>query len=179
MTASTSAGAPTIPVRYGADGLAPAVVQDLRDGRVLMVGYMDADGYFYFTGRKKERIRRRGENISGYEIERIVSMHPDIAEVAAVAHPAEAGEDDVRCVIIQRAGAKLTAEALMDWLQPRMPFFMLPRYIEFVDDMPRTPSAKVEKYKLVEAGLSSAAWDREKAGYRIERSPPKVSKIAS
>ena len=57
-----------------------------------------------------------------------------------------------------------------------MPFFMLPRYIEFVDDMPRTPSAKVEKYKLVEAGLSGAAWDREKAGYRIERAAPKAAK---
>ena len=129
----------------------------------------DADGYFYFSGRKKERIRRRGENISGFEIERIISLHPDIAEVAAVAFPAEAGEDDIRCVIIQRKGARLAAAELMDWLQPRMPYFMLPRYIEFVDDLPRTPSAKVEKYKLVETGLSSTAWDRETAGYRIER----------
>lgn len=138
----------------------------------------DADGYFYFTGRKKERIRRRGENISGFEIERIVSMHADIAEVAAIAHPAEGGEDDVRCVIIRRGGSELTPEELMDWLQPRMPFFMLPRYIEFVEDMPRTPSAKIEKYKLVEAGLSAEAWDREKAGYRIERSAPKAVKAS-
>lgn len=138
----------------------------------------DADGYFYFTGRKKERIRRRGENISGFEIERIVSMHSDIAEVAAIAHPAEGGEDDVRCVIIRRGGSALAPEELMDWLQPRMPFFMLPRYIEFVEDMPRTPSAKIEKYKLVEAGLSADAWDREKAGYRIERSTPKAVKAS-
>jgi carnitine-CoA ligase len=136
----------------------------------------DADGYFYFSGRKKERIRRRGENISGFEVERIIGMHPDISEVAAVAYPAEAGEDDIRCVIIQRGGAALAPAELMDWLQPRMPFFMLPRYIEFVDELPRTPSAKVEKYKLVEAGLSSAAWDREKAGYRIERNTPKSAK---
>ena len=138
----------------------------------------DADGYFYFTGRKKERIRRRGENISGFEVERIVGMHADIAEVAAIAHPAEAGEDDVRCVIIRRGGSNLTPEELMDWLQPRMPFFMLPRYIEFVEDMPRTPSAKIEKYKLVEAGLSDTAWDREKAGYRIERAAPKKAKAS-
>lgn len=129
----------------------------------------DEDGYFYFTGRKKERIRRRGENISGFEIERIVGMHADIAEVAAIPHPAEAGEDDVRCVIILRPGATLTPHALMDWLQPRMPYFMLPRYVEFTADMPRTPSHKVEKYKLVSAGLSADAWDREEAGYRIER----------
>ena len=129
----------------------------------------DADGYFYFTGRKKERIRRRGENISGFEVERIVGMHPDIAEVAAVPHPAEEGEDDVRCVIIRRADSTLTPENLLDWLQPRMPHFMLPRYVEFVADMPRTPSAKIEKYKLVAQGLSEAAWDRETAGYRLAR----------
>ncbi|MEP7205658.1 MAG: AMP-binding protein [Casimicrobiaceae bacterium] len=133
----------------------------------------DADGYFFFSGRKKERIRRRGENISGFEIERIVGMHPDVAEVAAVAHPAAAGEDDVRCVIIARTGADLSPESLMDWLQPRMPFYMLPRYLEFVADMPRTPSAKIEKYKLIEAGLSPSTWDREAAGYRIERTTPK------
>jgi crotonobetaine/carnitine-CoA ligase len=85
-------------------------------------------------------------------------------------------EDDIRCVIIQRSGAALQPAELLDWLQPRMPYFMLPRYIEFVDDMPRTPSAKIEKYKLVEAGLSAVAWDREKAGYRIERSAPKTAK---
>lgn len=139
----------------------------------------DADGYFYFSGRKKERIRRRGENISGFEIERIVGMHPDIAEVAAIAYPAEVGEDDIRCVIIKRAGATLTAAELMDWLQPRMPYFMLPRYIEFVEDLPRTPSAKIEKYKLVEAGLSASAWDREKAGYQITRNPAAKTAKAS
>jgi carnitine-CoA ligase len=133
----------------------------------------DADGYFYFSGRKKERIRRRGENVSGFEVERIVGMHPDVSEVAALPYPAEVGEDDIRCVIIRRTGATLAPGELMDWLQPRMPFFMLPRYIEFVDDMPRTPSAKIEKYKLVEAGLSGAAWDRDKAGYRIERGSSK------
>ncbi len=134
----------------------------------------DADGYFYFSGRKKERIRRHGENISGFEVECIVGMHPDISEVAAVAHPAEAGEDDVRCVIILRTGASLSEVELMDWLQPRMPYFMLPRYIEFVAEMPRTPSEKIEKYKLVEAGLSASAWDREKAGCKIERDSAKT-----
>jgi len=140
----------------------------------------DADGYFYFTGRKKERIRRRGENISGFEVEQIVGRHPDISEVAALGHPAGDGEDDVRCVIIRREGSTLTPVELMDWLQPRMPFFMLPRYVEFTDVMPRTPSAKVEKYKLVEMGLGPTAWDRESAGYRIERNrKPEAQRKAS
>ena len=97
--------------------------------------------------------------------DRIVGMHPEVAEVAAVAHPASVGEDDVRCVIIRAPGSKLTAEELMDWLYPRMPHFMLPRYIEFVTELPRTPSEKVEKYKLIDRGLGPDAWDREAAGY--------------
>ena len=132
----------------------------------------DADGYFYFIGRKKERIRRRGENISGFEVERIIGMHPQIAEVAAVAHPASVGEDDVRCVIIRAPGSSLTAPELMDWLQDRMPQFMMPRYIEFVSELPRTPSEKVEKYKLVERGLGADAWDSEAAGYRSASRQP-------
>ncbi len=133
---------------------------------------VDADGYVYFVGRKKERIRRRGENISGFEVERVVGMHPEVSEVAAVAHPAAVGEDDVRCVIIRSPGSSLRPVDLMDWLQPRMPHFMMPRYVEFVDDMPRTPSAKIEKYKLVEAGLGPSTWDREAEGYRLERAKP-------
>lgn len=121
----------------------------------------DADGYFYFVGRKKDRIRRRGENISGYEVERILGRHPEIAEVAAIPYPAAAGEDEVRCVIIKAEASSLTAAELIEWLRPNMPAFMLPRYVEFVDDMPRTPSAKIEKYKLIAAGLGPDAWDRE------------------
>ena len=129
----------------------------------------DEDGYFFFVGRMKERIRRHGENISGFEIERIVCMHPDVAECAAVAHPAQGGEDDVRCVIVRRAGSTLTEPALVDWLASRMPHFMMPRYVEFVTDMPRTGSRKVEKYKLSADGLGPSAWDRVKADHRIER----------
>ncbi|MCO5063927.1 MAG: AMP-binding protein [Rhizobiaceae bacterium] len=121
----------------------------------------DADGYLYFAGRKKERIRRRGENISGYEVEQIIARHPEVSEVAALPYPAPAGEDDLRCVIVRAEGSTLSAEALAQWLETRMPPFMQPRYIEFTDDLPRTASAKVEKYKLIEAGLGSSVWDRE------------------
>lgn len=129
----------------------------------------DADGYFFFVGRLKEHIRRRGENISSFEIERIISMHADVAECAAVAHPDPAGEDNIRCVIVLRAGATLTATALMDWLQPNMPPAMLPRYIEFVTALPYTASQKVEKYKLIDDGLAAHAWDKEAVGYKTAR----------
>lgn len=131
------------------------------------VARMDEDGYLYFVDRKKERIRRRGENVSSYDVEQGVMAHPAVAACAAVPHPAEAGEDDIRILVILHAGETLTAPALMDWLVGRLPAFMLPRYIEFVDDLPRSPTAKVEKYKLAEQGLGTAVWDREASGYRL------------
>jgi len=131
----------------------------------------DERGFFYFAGRAKDRIRRRGENISAWEIAKVVAGHPAVAECAALPHPAEAGEDDVRVVIALRAGSRLTSEELMNWLQGRLPYSMLPRYIEFVAELPRTPTNKVEKYRLVAQGLSETAWDREAAGYRIDRGP--------
>lgn len=126
----------------------------------------DADGYYYFIGRMKERIRRRGENLSAFEMERIVGAHPEVAECAFVGHPSPYGEDDIRCIVKRGPGSTLSAEQLMDWLQPRMPNAMLPRYIEFRATLPRTPSEKVEKYKLIAEGLPSDAWDREAVGYR-------------
>jgi len=127
----------------------------------------DADGYFAFAGRQKERIRRRGENISPWEIERIVYGHPDVGLCAALGHPAKIGDDDVRLVLTLKSGRVVSPEQLMDWLQERMPGFMLPRYIEILDDMPMTPTEKVQKSTLLEVGLTPTAWDREQAGYRL------------
>ncbi|MGE0805571.1 MAG: AMP-binding protein [Burkholderiaceae bacterium] len=130
----------------------------------------DDDGFFYFSGRKKEHIRRRGENISAFEIESVVDRHPDVIESAALPHPADTGgEDEVRLVAVLRQGAQLSASQLMDWLQQEIPYFMLPRYVEFAAVLPRTPTDKVEKYKLVERGLGPDAWDREAAGYQVRR----------
>jgi crotonobetaine/carnitine-CoA ligase len=131
--------------------------------------YRDEDGYFYFAQRKKEHIRRRGENISSEHIEGIILGHPDVAECAALPHPAPGGEDDVRVLLVLRQGAGINPESLMDWLKGRMPFFMMPRYLEFVDEIPKTPTEKVLKVKLIEKGLSAGVWDREAAGYRIEK----------
>ena len=128
----------------------------------------DAEGYIYFSGRKKERIRRRGENISAFDIEKIVGNHPGVSECAALAHPSPVGEDDVRLVVVPAPGAQLEPVAFMQWLEDQMPPLMVPRYLEFVAQMPRTPSNKVEKYKLMTDGLSAGAWDREAAGYRLK-----------
>lgn len=121
----------------------------------------DVDGYFWFLDRAKERIRRRGENISSWEIEGAVRAHPAIEDVAAIGHPARAGEDDIRLLVVLRAGAVLPEPELHDWLRSRLPRFMLPRYVEIMPALPYTATNKVEKGKLMAAGLTAQAWDAE------------------
>ena len=125
------------------------------------VGRQDEDGYVYFIDRRKERIRRLGENISSFDVESLVSMHPDVRECAALAHPAALGEDDVRIVVVRAEGSDLQARSLYDFLTPVMPKYMLPRYIEFAPMLPRTPTNKIEKFQLKDAGLAADAWDRD------------------
>lgn len=132
-------------------------------------GMRDAAGYFYFLDRMKDAIRRHGENISSFEVERILNMHDDVAESAAVGVPAEAGEEDVKAVVVLNPGAQLSAPALLDYCVGAMPYFMVPRYIEFKPDLPRTPTQKVRKIELRAEGVTPATWDREQAGYRVTR----------
>lgn len=133
------------------------------------LGYMDEDGFLYFVGRKKEAIRRRGENISAFEVERIVNQHPSVLESAAVAVPSELGEDDVKIVVVLRAGERLRPEELIRFCEERMAYFMVPRYVEFRDTLPKTPTQRVEKYKLQAEGNGPGTWDREAAGYMLRR----------
>ena len=93
---------------------------------------IDADGYYTFRDRKKDAIRRRGENVSSWEVEQVLMEHPAIAEAAAIPYPSPLGEDDVRVAVALREGAELTPEQLVDYCVSRMPDFMVPRYIEFL-----------------------------------------------
>jgi crotonobetaine/carnitine-CoA ligase len=129
----------------------------------------DEDGYFYFLDRMKDSIRRRGENISSYEVERLVGMHPAVAESAAVPVPSELGEDEVKIVVVKRAGGDVSHEELLRFCVDSMPYFMVPRFIEFVEELERTPTNKVEKYKLRQRGVTPDTWDCEKAGWRVTR----------
>jgi crotonobetaine/carnitine-CoA ligase len=121
---------------------------------------MDEDGFYYFRDRKKDAIRRRGENVSSWEVEQVLLEHPSIAEAAAIPYPSPLGEDDVRVVATLRDGAELTPEEIVDYCLQRMPDFMVPRYVELLDELPRTPTGRVEKYRLREQELSPAAYDR-------------------
>lgn len=130
----------------------------------------DADGYFYFVDRKKDALRRRGENISSFEVERGVNSHPSVLESAAVAAPSEVGEDEVKICVVLKPGATLSPEELIRHCNDRMPYFAVPRYVEFMESLPKTPTDRIEKYKLKKAGITPNTWDREKAGIQITRS---------
>ncbi|HYK20617.1 MAG TPA: ATP-dependent acyl-CoA ligase [Pyrinomonadaceae bacterium] len=133
------------------------------------MGYLDHDGYLYFVGRKKEAIRRRGENISAFEVEKIANQHPSVLETAAIAVASELSEDDVKLVVVVRDGEDLEPADLIRFCEKRMAYYMVPRYIEFRTSLPKTPTQRVEKYKLQIEGNKSDTWDREIAGYRLDR----------
>jgi crotonobetaine/carnitine-CoA ligase len=128
-------------------------------------GRMDQDGWFWFEDRASDSMRRRGENVSSYEVENLVQGHPAVAEVAAVSVVSDLAEDDIWILIRLREGHRVTYEELLELCARTMPYFMIPRYFEIVDDFPRTPTAKVEKYKLREQGPGPATWDREANGW--------------
>ncbi len=132
-------------------------------------GHIDEAGYLYFHDRMKDAIRRRGENISSFEVERIVNKHPDVAETAAIAVAADVGEDEVKVVVVRNPGATLSEEALLRHCVAEMPYFMVPRFIEFKADLPRTPTQKVRKVELRAEGITAATWDREAADFKVTR----------
>jgi crotonobetaine/carnitine-CoA ligase len=123
----------------------------------------DADGFYLFVDRKKDAIRRRGENISSYEVERIIMGHPQVLEAAAVPVRSELGEDEVMVCVVRRPGAALAADELVDFCARTMARFMVPRYVRFIDKLPKTPTEKVQKFMLRDAGVTPDTWDAEKA----------------
>ena len=133
------------------------------------LGKKDEDGYFYFVDRKKDALRRRGENISSFEVERTVNTHPSVLESAAVAVPSEVGEDEVKICVVLKPGATLPPEELIRYCNDRMPYFAVPRFVEFMVSLPKTPTERVEKYRLKQAGITANTWDREKAGIEVKR----------
>lgn len=111
-------------------------------------GFMDEDGYFYFVDRKKDIIRRRGENISSKEVEDVLNMHPKVLESAVIPVPSELGEDDVKACVILKPGEELPAEELISWCKERLAYFKVPRFIEYRQSLPKTPTGRIEKYLL-------------------------------
>lgn len=129
----------------------------------------DAEGNFTFLDRIKDSIRRRGENVSSYEVERVLLAHPDVDTAVVIPVPSELGEDEVMACIVLRPGAQLEPEELLRFCEPRLAYFVIPRYIKFLPELPLTSSGKVEKFRLRDRGVTETTWDRELAGYKLSR----------
>jgi crotonobetaine/carnitine-CoA ligase len=128
------------------------------------LGRIDTEGFFWFEDRKHDYLRRRGENISSQELEASFLAHPAIEQVAVHAVPSPLTEDDVKVTAVLSKGAQLSPEELFEWSKDRVPYFALPRYIEFRSALPLSPLGRVHKFQLRDEGCTPATWDRETAG---------------
>ncbi|MGZ5714400.1 MAG: ATP-dependent acyl-CoA ligase [Caldimonas sp.] len=126
----------------------------------------EADGAFRFVDRLKDAIRRRGENISSYEVEQVLQGHPAVAAVAVYPVRSELAEDEVMAALVARPGETLDPADLARFCATRLPYFASPRFIDVVAELPRTENGKVQKYKLRERGVTESAWDRQAAAGR-------------
>jgi crotonobetaine/carnitine-CoA ligase len=133
------------------------------------LGRFDEQGNFYFVDRKKDYLRRRGENISSIQVETSLLRHPDVIEVAVHAVASEVTEDDVKATVVLAPGSMLTPEELIRWADALVPYFALPRYVEFRDGLPKNPVGRVLKYQLREEGVTPDTWDRDASGITVTR----------
>lgn len=129
----------------------------------------DDAGNFFFVDRIKDAIRRRGENISSFEVEAEIGAHPKVRESAVVGVPSEFGEDEVMAVVSPVPGADIDPLEIISFLTPRLPHFMVPRYVRLLAELPKTPTQKIEKHVLRSEGVTGDTWDRERAGIRLKR----------
>ncbi len=133
--------------------------------------YRDADGYLWFVDRKKDCIRRRGENISAFEVEQVITSHPAVGSAAVFPVSTAEKDEEVGAAVALREGAVLTERELIEHCAQNMSYFMVPRYIQFMPELPTTMNQKIEKFKLkqaMEAALDTV-WDRERAGIVLAR----------
>jgi len=135
-------------------------------------GRMDEDGYIYFLDRIKDYIRRRAENVSSFEVEKIINAHPLVEESAAVGVPAGEGavaEEEIKICVVLKEGSQLDALDLIKWAEDRMPYFMIPRFIEFYKSLPKTPTERVQKHILKSNGVTEDTWDLVASSYKVKR----------
>jgi len=135
-------------------------------------GRMDKDGYIYFVDRVKDYLRCRGENISSFEVEKIVGSHPDVEESGAIGVKADNGryaEDELMIVVVPKKGKTIDPVKLIKFLEPKLPYFMIPRFIRFEKSLPKTGTLRVQKNKLRDKGITKDTWDMKKAGYKVKR----------
>jgi carnitine-CoA ligase len=130
-------------------------------------GWMDEDGYFYFADRKKDVIRRRGENVSSLEVENVINAHPKVLEAAVIGVPSEFQDDEVKAFVIPKPHENLEPLDLIAWCKERLAYFKIPRFIEFRAELPKTPTHRVQKYKLREEAKSKDCFDLMKTDFKL------------
>lgn len=133
------------------------------------LGKFDVDGWLTFVDRKKDYLRRRGENVSSFEVEATVLQHPDIIDVAVHAVPSDISEDDLKVTAVRAEGSGLREADFARWLIDRVPYFAVPRYIEFRSDLPRNPVGRVLKYQLRDEGCTPTTWDIETSDIKYDK----------
>jgi len=133
------------------------------------LGRMDEDGWMYFADRAKDYLRSRGENISSFEVEATFISHPEVSEVAVHALGAQTGEDEIKATIVLAEGSTLTHRELCLWSIDCLPYFAVPRFLEFRSELPKNPTGRVLKYRLRDEGMTPDTWDRESEGIKVRR----------
>lgn len=144
----------------------------VRDGWLHTgdVVYRDKDNNLYFVDRLTDSMRRRGENVSSYEVEREVNAHPAVLESAAFGVKSDLGEDDIMVAAVRKPGAEVSPEELVAFMEERVAKFMIPRYIVFLKALPKTETHRVQKAELKRQGVTPDTWDRESAAAQEKRS---------
>ena len=152
-------------------GLPEATAEAYRDGWFHSgdLAVRDEDGYYYYRGRSKTSIRRRGENVSAWEVEGVLAQHPSVLECAVFGVASPLGEEEVMAVVVAQPGMTIEPEELLAWCKGRLAYYAVPRYVEQVDSLPKTGTQKVQVEKLRERGPQASTWDREAVGFEVER----------
>jgi crotonobetaine/carnitine-CoA ligase len=133
------------------------------------IGRVDADEFLFFVDRKADYLRRRGENIASFEVERILMRHGELADVVVHAVFSELGEDDLKITATRAPGSELSEADLFRWCIDELPYFALPRYLEFRDELPRSPVGRVLKRELREQGVTATTWSVDDSGISFEK----------
>jgi len=135
-------------------------------------GHLDSEGYLFFDGRKKDAIRRRGENVSAFEVEQVILRHPAVADVAAYAVPSEHSEDEIMVSIVPVHAAAIAPAELIGFCRERMAYYMVPRYVEVAAALPKTETQKVDKVTLRASAANRLheVWDRDRHGIVLRAS---------
>ncbi|BEP65070.1 ATP-dependent acyl-CoA ligase (plasmid) [Variovorax sp. V213] len=141
-----------------------------RRGELFLSGDLarrDANGNLFYAGRKKDMLRRRGINIAAWDVESVFAQHDAVAEVALVGVPSELGEDELKLFVRLREGARVTPLDLIRWCSGKLPYFQIPRYVEFIDIFPKTPTQRIQKRELSRS--LTGVWDADAAGFRAAK----------